>query len=84
MQRRSAMTGYVTAEEMAERWNVSARQIQMLCQNGKIEGAGFRHLRIEGSRCEPHGCLFFFVKFSKIYVVCCCMLWYNAWHGGAL
>jgi hypothetical protein len=31
------MKGYVTAEEMAERWNVSARQVQLLCQNGKIE-----------------------------------------------
>ena len=30
------MKGYVTAEEMAERWNVSVRQVQLLCQNGKI------------------------------------------------
>jgi hypothetical protein len=33
------MNGYVKAEEMAERWNVSVRQVQLLCQNGKIEGA---------------------------------------------
>ena len=33
------MIGYVRAEELAERWNVSARQIQMLCKAGKIEGA---------------------------------------------
>ncbi len=33
------MNGYVTAEEIAERWNVSLRQVQLLCQNGKIQGA---------------------------------------------
>jgi len=33
------MNGYVKAEAMAERWNVSVRQVQLLCQNGKIEGA---------------------------------------------
>ena len=33
------MNGYVKAETMAERWNVSVRQVQLLCQNGKIEGA---------------------------------------------
>jgi len=33
------MNGYVKAEEMAERWNVSVRQVQLLCQNGKIEDA---------------------------------------------
>ena len=33
------MNGYVKAEAMAERWNVSIRQVQLLCQNGKIEGA---------------------------------------------
>jgi len=32
-----AMKGYVTAEKMAERWNVSVRQVQLLCQNGKID-----------------------------------------------
>ena len=31
------MKGYVTADEMAKRWNVSVRQIQLLCQNGKIK-----------------------------------------------
>jgi hypothetical protein len=24
---------------MAKRWNVSVRQVQLLCQNGKIQGA---------------------------------------------
>ena len=33
------MDGYVKAEEIANRWKVSVRQVQMLCQNGKIEGA---------------------------------------------
>ena len=33
------MKGYVTAEEMAERWNVSVRQVQLLCKSGKIENA---------------------------------------------
>jgi len=31
------MKGYVTAEAMAERWNVSVRQVQLLCQIGKIK-----------------------------------------------
>ena len=33
------MNGYVKAEKMAERWNVSVRQVQLLCQNGQICGA---------------------------------------------
>ena len=33
------MNGYVKAEEIAKQWNVSARQVQLLCQNGKIDGA---------------------------------------------
>ena len=33
------MIGYVQAEVMAERWNVSVRQIQTLCKEGRIEGA---------------------------------------------
>ena len=33
------MNGYVQAEVIAERWDVSARQVQLLCQNGMIEGA---------------------------------------------
>ena len=33
------MNGYVKAEKMAERWDVSIRQVQLLCQNGKIECA---------------------------------------------
>jgi len=33
------VNGYAKAEIMAERWNVSVRQVQLLCQNGKIDGA---------------------------------------------
>ena len=33
------MDGYVKADEMAKRWDVSIRQVQLLCQNGKIKGA---------------------------------------------
>ena len=33
------MNGYVRPEEIAERWNVSVRQIQILCKAGKIGGA---------------------------------------------
>ena len=33
------MDRYVTVIEMAKHWNVSVRQVQLLCQNGKIEGA---------------------------------------------
>jgi len=32
------MEGYVQAEVMAKRWNVSLRQVQYLCKMGKIEG----------------------------------------------
>ena len=35
---RVTMNGFVKAEILAERWNVSVRQVQLLCQNGKIEG----------------------------------------------
>jgi excisionase family DNA binding protein len=33
------VNGYVRPEEIAKRWNVSVRQIQILCKNGKINGA---------------------------------------------
>ena len=33
------MNGYVRAEDLTEKWNVTTRQIQMLCKAGKIEGA---------------------------------------------
>jgi hypothetical protein len=31
--------GYIQAEEIAKKWGVSARQIQTLCKNGRIDGA---------------------------------------------
>jgi hypothetical protein len=31
------MDGYVKAGEMALRWNISVRQVQLLCHNGKIK-----------------------------------------------
>ena len=33
------MNGYAKAEDMATRWNVSVRQVQLLCQNGMIKNA---------------------------------------------
>ena len=33
------MNGFVKPDEMAKRWNITARQVQILCKAGKIEGA---------------------------------------------
>jgi len=33
------MNGYVKACDMAEKWGVTDRQVQILCKAGKIEGA---------------------------------------------
>ena len=33
------MVGYVQAEEIAKRWDISMRQVQRLCIEGRIEGA---------------------------------------------
>jgi hypothetical protein len=33
------MNGYVTANVLAERWDVTVRQVEVLCKEGKIEGA---------------------------------------------
>ena len=30
---------YMTIQEAAERWGVSARRIQVLCSNGRLDGA---------------------------------------------
>ena len=32
------LSGYVTAKEMAEKWDVSVRQVQFWCSDEKIEG----------------------------------------------
>ncbi|MDR0696696.1 MAG: DNA-binding protein [Christensenellaceae bacterium] len=33
------MNGYIKAEVLAEQWNVSIRQVEALCQSGRIDGA---------------------------------------------
>ena len=33
------MIGYMQAEDVAKRWDVSMRQVQYLCKQGRIEGA---------------------------------------------
>ena len=33
------MIGYVKADDIARRWNISIRQVQYLCIHGRIEGA---------------------------------------------
>jgi hypothetical protein len=33
------MNGFVKPDEMAKRWHITARQVQILCKAGKIEGA---------------------------------------------
>ena len=31
--------GYLSAKEVAEKWNISRRRVQLLCEEGRIEGA---------------------------------------------
>lgn len=33
------MNGFITVQEAAERWNITDRQVQILCKEGRIEGA---------------------------------------------
>lgn len=33
------MKGFITAKEVAEKWNMSVRNIQNLCTAGKLDGA---------------------------------------------
>lgn len=33
------MEGYLTIKQVAEKWNISPRQVQVLCSSGRIEGA---------------------------------------------
>ena len=35
----SMLNGYITTQEAAQKWNISARQVQILCKNNRIEGA---------------------------------------------
>ena len=33
------MEGFMTTKEAAEKWNISIRQVQNRCKNGRIKGA---------------------------------------------
>lgn len=33
------MIGYITVQEAAEKWNITPRQVQILCKNNRIVGA---------------------------------------------
>lgn len=33
------MLDYITAEKAAEKWGVSVRRVQLLCAQGRVEGA---------------------------------------------
>jgi predicted site-specific integrase-resolvase len=33
------MNGYMTVEEASKKWGVTARQVQIWCKEGRIEGA---------------------------------------------
>ena len=33
------MNGYITAQEAAEKWGVTPRQVQILCKENRIAGA---------------------------------------------
>ena len=33
------MNGYITAQEVAAKWGVTVRQVQILCKENRIEGA---------------------------------------------
>lgn len=34
-----SMGGYITVQEAAQKWNVTDRQVQIWCKEGKISGA---------------------------------------------
>ena len=33
------MEGYLTIKQVAEKWNISPRRVQVLCSSGRIQGA---------------------------------------------
>ena len=37
--RRGVMNGYITVREVAKQWDISERQVQILCLKGRIKGA---------------------------------------------
>jgi hypothetical protein len=69
------MNGYVKAEEMAERWNVSVRQIQLLCQSGKIEDDSklVMHGRYPKTRRNQQGLELISLAVNRKYNYCMCL-----------
>jgi hypothetical protein len=35
----NALKGYLTAAQIAEKWDVTDRQVQVLCKQGRVDGA---------------------------------------------
>ena len=33
------MKGFITVQEVADKWGITPRQVQILCKNNRIEGA---------------------------------------------
>ena len=33
------MNGFITVQEAADKWGITPRQVQILCKNGRIDGA---------------------------------------------
>lgn len=33
------MHGYITVQEAADKWNITTRQVQILCKDNRIDGA---------------------------------------------
>ena len=33
------ISGYITTQEAANKWNITARQVQILCKDSRIKGA---------------------------------------------
>lgn len=33
------MNGYITSQEVADKWGISPRQVQLLCKNKRVLGA---------------------------------------------
>ena len=41
--------GYINISEAAEKWGISTRRVQVLCKNGRIEGAA----KLDGVGVQP-------------------------------
>ena len=33
------LNGYITTQEAAQKWNITPRQVQVLCKKNRVEGA---------------------------------------------